>query len=80
VNLTIHGLSTFAVLQGVVFWLAVLCIVLRMTLSDSNTALLACYESLRLNSYFALILPGQSRSQTRSRAGLTSSNLAYLDS
>jgi hypothetical protein len=33
---------------AILFWLAVLCIVVRLTLADSNTVLLACYESLRL--------------------------------
>jgi hypothetical protein len=30
------------------FWLAVLCVVVRLTLADSNTVLLVYYESLRL--------------------------------
>jgi hypothetical protein len=30
------------------FWLAILCIVVRLTLADSNSVLLAYFESLRL--------------------------------
>jgi hypothetical protein len=45
--------------QRSLVWLVILCIVVRLTLADSNTVLLACCDSLRLFScsYFALIWP-----------------------
>jgi hypothetical protein len=77
VKLSIHELSVFALLQGVLSWLAVLCIVVRLTITHSNAVLVAYYESLRLSHWF---YQGQTHSQTHSRAGRTRSYAGHLDS
>jgi hypothetical protein len=58
-----YGYDAFCVSLGrqkyaVLFWLAVLCIVVRLTLADSKAVLLAYYASLRLFScsYYTYIL------------------------
>jgi hypothetical protein len=57
-------------------------IVVRLTPADSNTVLMAYYQSFRLFGFvlFALMKHEQSRSQIRSRAGVFRSYMRYLDS
>jgi hypothetical protein len=45
VKLSNHELSVFALLQGVLSWLAVLCIVVRLTITHSTAVLVAYYDA-----------------------------------